>query len=189
MAQESVLETDTGIIITNNVELSTNSLRNSLGNSNPNSDVVAVQTESNSLRRHNISISSIDSNASSSPAASDTETDDDTKIDCTGIENLTNEYLSNIPRQDGNLPIVEDSPGHNITHMEIKNSTNVRVGNTQEFHAPVTIQQFMVDETRKRWTEIRNGIENNGFVKNLNDPEDEHNSNNAGRTILFGYFP
>lgn len=170
MAQESILETDNGIIITNNVELST--VGSLSGNSKPQCDVVDIQTNTNT-RRHNISISSIDSNASSSPntSGSESDTDDDTKPDCTVIQNLANEYLANYSTdQDGVLPMpMDNSPAHNIASMTIKNSTNVRVGNTQEFHAPVTIQQFMVDEDRKRWTEVKNGIVNDGFVQSFND--------------------
>lgn len=181
MAQESVLETDNGIIITNNVELST--VRNSSGI--PNNTPEEVQT----LRRHNISISSIDSSstASSSGLASESE-DDDTKPDCTDIQNTTNEYLSNmvdIPNEDGTLPIVENSPAHNISSIAIKNSTNVRIGNTQEFHAPVTIQQFMMDEERKRWTEVKNGVVNDGFVKSFNDSSSNDNNNASGKLMFY----
>lgn len=184
MAQESVVETDNGIIITNNVELST--VRNSSGNSEDKSTVDEVQTlqptGSNSIRRHNISISSIDSNTSSasSSTASESETDDDAKPNCTDIQNLTTQYLSNgdVPTQDGVLPIFDNTPAHNISSIAIKNSTNVRFGNTQEFHAPVTIQQFMMDEERKKWTEVANGIVNDGFVKSFNDTTSSNSNNN-----------
>uniref|UniRef100_A0A336MT78 CSON006429 protein n=1 Tax=Culicoides sonorensis TaxID=179676 RepID=A0A336MT78_CULSO len=56
----------------------------------------------------------------------------------------------------GILPLVDNQPSHNISNIAIKNSTNVRIGNTQEFHAPVTIQQFLIDT-------------NDGKAKTLND--------------------
>lgn len=170
MAQESIVETDNGIIITNNVELSTNT-HNTSGNpvvvekSTQDDD---IPTNLHAMRRHNISISSIDTETTSSASTSSESDDDEEKCNqktpkiTTDVENVTNDDDENF------IPIVDNSPAHNISTIAIKNSTNVRIGNTQEFHAPVTIQQFMIDEERKKWTEV-NGVVNNGFVKSLNN--------------------
>uniref|UniRef100_A0A336M1P1 CSON008584 protein n=1 Tax=Culicoides sonorensis TaxID=179676 RepID=A0A336M1P1_CULSO len=185
MAQETTVETDTGIVITNNVELSTVNT-----SSKVKKQTLQEEEEENQLqpsgRRHNISISSIDSNASStasssSSSSSESETDEENSLPChTEIQNLANEYLSGScepPSDNGILPMMDDQPSHNISSIAIKNSTNVRIGNTQEFHAPVTIQQFMIDAERKKWTEVKNGLENAGYAKSLNDiSSSNHNS-------------
>ncbi|XP_063698379.1 peptidoglycan-recognition protein LC-like isoform X2 [Culicoides brevitarsis] len=158
MAQESVVDADSGFIITNNVELT--AVRDAV-NPQDQQKIIAEQE-----RRHNISISSIDSSASSSTATSDDDDDAENPVS-TEIDNYTNDYLATQQENDA-LPVGE-TQGHNISSIAIKNSTNVRIGNTQEFHAPVTIQQFMIDQERKEWLEVKNGVVNEGFAKSLVD--------------------
>uniref|UniRef100_A0A336L7U5 CSON006429 protein n=1 Tax=Culicoides sonorensis TaxID=179676 RepID=A0A336L7U5_CULSO len=127
MAQETTVETDTGIVITNNVELSTVNM-----SSKAKKQTLQEEEEENQLqpsgRRHNISISSIDSNASSTASSasssSESETDEENSLPChTEIQNLANEYLSGScepPSDNGILPMMDDQPSHNISRYNVK---------------------------------------------------------------------
>lgn len=158
----TLTKTDGGIIITNNVQLTTQSNINSNVDNNINDEKDEKKSNETIKRRHNISISSADSDSSLEIEVNDVVPKVfNLDLDIKEHEDIVHRL------QEAQIKSLSDTARVNPSNIEIKNSTDITFGNKTHYHGPVTIQQFLLDEEQKNWNEVHNGVVNEGYMRSM----------------------